>query len=77
MKNLVYASTVDTAEELLQRVQNGCTSVRNTPGIFQRVRQSIHHRAEVCVVLQRPTFWAPTVTTTIVTSCHSNVNLHF
>jgi hypothetical protein len=29
--NLVYATAVDIAEELLQRFQNGCTSVRNTP----------------------------------------------
>jgi hypothetical protein len=30
---------VDTAEELLQRVQNGCTLDRNIRGIFKRVRQ--------------------------------------
>jgi hypothetical protein len=56
-KNLVHASVVDTAEELLQHILNGCTSVHNTPGI---------------------SFWASTVTaTTVVTSCHWNVNLHF
>jgi hypothetical protein len=48
LKKMVY----DAAEERLQRVQNGCTSVRNTRGIFQRVRQSTHRRPEACVAVQ-------------------------
>jgi hypothetical protein len=38
LNNAVYASAVDIAGELLQRVQNGSASVRNAPGIIQHVR---------------------------------------
>jgi hypothetical protein len=47
----VYAPA-DTAEELLQRVQNGFTSIRNTPDMSQ----STHRRAEACVTVQGQQF---------------------
>jgi hypothetical protein len=43
---------MDTAEELLYRVQNGSTSVGNTSGMFQLVHQSRHRRAEACVAME-------------------------
>jgi hypothetical protein len=46
-KKNVYALAVDTAEELLQHVQNACTLVHST-GIFQHI--SI--QAEACVTVQ-------------------------
>lgn len=33
LQGVVCASAVETAEEQLQRIQNGCAAVRNTPGI--------------------------------------------
>jgi hypothetical protein len=51
-KILMYASAVNTSVELLQRVQNGFTSVSNTPGIFQLIRQFMHRRAEVYLAVQ-------------------------
>jgi hypothetical protein len=50
LKKLVCSSAVDTAVEPLQQVQNGCTSVSNIPGIFQRVHQSIHRRATILCI---------------------------
>jgi hypothetical protein len=41
----VYASVVDISEELLLRVQNCCTSVSHTTGIFQHIQQSTHSQA--------------------------------
>jgi hypothetical protein len=37
LKNLVHISVMDTAEELLQHIQNGCTLVLNNHGIFQSI----------------------------------------
>jgi hypothetical protein len=47
---------VDTAGELLQRVQNGYTYVLNTPDMFQRHRQPTYRRAEACVEVQSQQF---------------------
>jgi hypothetical protein len=52
LKNLARASVVNTAKERLQSVQNGSILTRNTPRIFQCVRQSMPHRAEACVAVQ-------------------------
>jgi hypothetical protein len=41
-KKLVYSSAVNTAEELLQHIQNYYTLVCNTPSIFQSTHQSMH-----------------------------------
>jgi oligoribonuclease (3'-5' exoribonuclease) len=48
----MYASAVDTAEELLQHVQNCCSSVCSTSGMFQHVHQSKHCQAVACVAVQ-------------------------
>jgi hypothetical protein len=38
----VYASAGDAAAEMLERVPHGYISGRNTPGMFQLFRQSMH-----------------------------------
>jgi hypothetical protein len=43
----MYASALRTSMELLQRVQNGCTAVRNTPDIFQLIRQLMQYLANL------------------------------
>jgi hypothetical protein len=43
---------MDTTEELLQRFQNGCNSVRKISGILHRIRQSTHRRIGVCVAVR-------------------------
>ena len=49
LKTLVYSTPVNDVESLRQRIVNGCETIQNTPGIFQRVRQSMLRRAEACV----------------------------
>lgn len=49
LKALVYATPVDTLEELQQRVFNACDHVRNIPGIFSRVRSSMEKRIRGCI----------------------------
>jgi hypothetical protein len=45
----VYATAVNAVAEQQQRVKNGCELIRNTPGIFERVRQSLIKSAVRCV----------------------------
>ncbi|GBM84505.1 hypothetical protein AVEN_67404-1 [Araneus ventricosus] len=47
MKPLVYEMPVDSAEELVARIVVASYKI-NTPGIFERVRQSFLHRCELC-----------------------------
>lgn len=52
LKALVYKTPVNTEEELTQRIRNSCDQIRHTPGIFQRVRQSMLRRANVCIEVE-------------------------
>lgn len=49
LKNRVYTTQVNTRQELWRRVQEACREVRNTPGVFERVRQSLLRRAQACM----------------------------
>jgi hypothetical protein len=44
MKNVVYANTVNTREQLCQRMQDAANGICTTPGVFERVRASFGHR---------------------------------
>jgi hypothetical protein len=37
LKSILYATAVIDAAELEWKVEYGCESIRNTPGIFERV----------------------------------------
>lgn len=50
LKSLVYHTPVENEQDLRQRIINGCNQIRNTPGIFERVRNSIHRRLEGCII---------------------------
>lgn len=50
LKTLVYDSPVDTIEELRIRIINGIQRIRQTPGIFERVRQSMRRRLDACIL---------------------------
>jgi len=45
----IYATSVDTIDELTQRIKNCCQQIRNKPEIFERVRSSMKRHAELCV----------------------------
>ena len=44
-KSILYGTEVDDIRDLQQRMQNGNEIFLTTPGIFQRVRQSLFRRA--------------------------------
>ena len=50
LKTLVYATPVDSQEDLLGRIQNGCDHIRNNmPGVFGRVRNSMIRRCNTFI----------------------------
>lgn len=49
MKSLVYSTPVETQEMLHQRIQDAAATIRNQPGIFERVRQSFVRRVNACI----------------------------
>ncbi|XP_026681439.1 uncharacterized protein LOC103512048 [Diaphorina citri] len=48
VKSLVYRTPVPDRETLRIRIIEAFNTIRNTPGIFQRVRQSFQRRMEAC-----------------------------
>lgn len=49
LKTLVYNSPIDTIEELELRISNGIEMIKQTPGIFERVRRSMRRRLNACI----------------------------
>jgi hypothetical protein len=49
LKSLVYATPVDNEEALHHRIVDACQTIRNFPGIFQRMRLSMMRRVEACI----------------------------
>ncbi|EZA46903.1 hypothetical protein X777_01029 [Ooceraea biroi] len=50
LKSLVYATPIQNEEDLRNRIIDGYKRIRNTPGIFERVRQSMERRVEACIM---------------------------
>lgn len=49
LKTLVYATPVENVDQLRERIVVSCDIIRNTPGIFLRVRQSMRRRIATCI----------------------------
>lgn len=49
LKSLVYATPVENVEDLENRIVASCNLIRNDPGIFERVRQSMRRRLDCCI----------------------------
>ena len=56
LKTLVYRQPVPNVEELRERIVAGFQTVRDTPGILERVRQSMRRRMEACIEVGGGTF---------------------
>lgn len=52
LKSLVYTTPVENVDNLRNRIIEACDTIRNTPGIFERVRQCIGRRNESCILAQ-------------------------
>jgi hypothetical protein len=48
LKILVYAAPVDNEEALHHRIVDGCQTIRNCPGIFERMRPSMMRCVVAC-----------------------------
>ncbi len=49
LKNLAYETPLDLDEELVSRISEAAARVREIPGIFERVHQSLHRRCQACI----------------------------
>lgn len=52
LKSLVYSTPVENIDDLRNRIIAGCETIRNTPGIFARIRQSMRRKLEGCVMAE-------------------------
>ena len=46
LTTLVYATPLDHVDDLLPRIVDGCNTIRTTPGLLERVRQSMLLRCQ-------------------------------
>ena len=49
LKALVYRTPIQDVQSLPARIMAGCKTIRNTPGILQRIRDSIRRRVDACI----------------------------
>ena len=49
IKALVYKTPIQSEEDLRNRIINSCDIIKNTPGIFRRVRNSMMRRLDGCI----------------------------
>lgn len=49
LKGAVYSSVISSREELWNRIDCACNNIRNSSVNFNRVRQSLVRRLELCV----------------------------
>lgn len=52
LKMQVYATPVSNIQVLRDRILEGCEQIRNIPGIFENVRQSMRRRCMACIAAQ-------------------------
>jgi hypothetical protein len=48
-KTFVYAAPVYKEEALHHLIVDACQTIRNYPGIFERMRRSMTRRSEACI----------------------------
>lgn len=49
LKSIVYSTPINTIDDLRNRIIGGFETIRNTPGMLERVRQSMRRRVEACI----------------------------
>ena len=62
LETLVYATPVDHVDDLLARIVDGCNTIRTTPGLLERVRESMLRRCQLCLQEGRASVRSPFVT---------------
>ncbi|KAJ8897911.1 hypothetical protein PR048_003268 [Dryococelus australis] len=59
LKAFVYATPVDDAGTIRNRIVAGCETIRNLPGIHQRIQVSMQRRVDACVLLEHGDWFCP------------------
>jgi len=49
MKSFVYETPIQSEEDLMGRIVEASERIRETPGVFARVRQSLERRLNACI----------------------------
>ena len=49
IKSLVYATNVESRDQLLPRIQAACDEIRRDPEVFGRIRTNMLRRARLCI----------------------------
>ena len=49
LKTILYDTPLATVEVLRNRIIAACEKIRNNPGIFEHIRQSMRRQCEACI----------------------------
>jgi hypothetical protein len=49
VKSLVYETPIESEQDLIGRIVEAFARISETPGVFDRVRQSLHRRLNACI----------------------------
>jgi hypothetical protein len=49
LATLVYAAPVDNEEALHNRIEDACQTIRNYPGVSERMRRAVMRHVEACI----------------------------
>ena len=52
LKSIVYATSIENAEILRNRIEQGFRQIRETSGIIERVTRSMTRRVQACLQMQ-------------------------
>lgn len=52
LKSLVYKTPVENQEDLRNRIIMACENIKNTPGLFRNVRNSMIRRLDACILAE-------------------------
>ena len=52
LKSIVYATSIENAEILRNRIEQGFRQIRETPGMTGRVTRSMTRRVQACLQMQ-------------------------
>jgi len=52
LKSLVYAEPINNLEQLENRIEEACVTIRIKPGVFERARDSFLRRCRVCIDME-------------------------
>ena len=74
LKSIVYATSIEHAEILRNKIERGFRQIRETPGTIERVTKSMTRRVQACLQMQDH-FFASIVKESIVMKTEDSLYL--